>query len=303
MMKAPVNLFTEYTRTESHAAIELICPVDSPAAVRAAVDHGADWVHLSCFRYGGKCLGKPDFEDIALRKGVRYAHDRHCRISLALPNEAGSAWQASTQAVDCAALAGVDALMLSDPALMLYAAAHHPDVHLHYVMPEAMLDHGCAAFLQRQLGARRIVLPRVLPLPMLDRLSRCPGPEFVVRGSARLLGPAHRHARLPAAAAGQPARVAAASAGLYGDGGSAANDGRYGPERGADCDALRFLPQLATLGIRAILVQAPGRAPARLAQVTCIWREAIDDCLADMGHYTVRSVWLEGLARAAKISG
>ena len=115
------------------ASFELVCPAGSLPALKTAVDHGADCVYLG-FRddTNARNFNGLNFDDAALAAGIRYAHDRGRKVLLALNTyPQADNWTRWTAAVDRAARAGVDAVILADPGLMAYAQKNHPELRLH----------------------------------------------------------------------------------------------------------------------------------------------------------------------------
>ena len=61
---------------------------------------------------------------------------------------------------------------------------------------------------------------------------------------------------------------------------------------------LEFLPEFARIGVRAVKIEGRQRSPAYVAQVTRVWREAIDAWEA--GEFSPRAAWLGALNRHAE---
>lgn len=74
----------------------------------------------------------------------------------------------------------------------------------------------------------------------------------------------------------------------------------YAFEEPASLNTLDLLPQLAGLGVRAIKIEGRQRSPAYVAQVTRVWREAIDECLGGTGRYSVKPAWMAELNKVAE---
>jgi len=53
---------------------------------------------------------------------------------------------------------------------------------------------------------------------------------------------------------------------------------------------------LVRAGVRAIKIEGRQRSPAYVAQVTRVWRRALDACLRDCDGYRVDGGWMEALA-------
>ncbi|TAM47614.1 MAG: U32 family peptidase, partial [Burkholderiaceae bacterium] len=63
---------------------------------------------------------------------------------------------------------------------------------------------------------------------------------------------------------------------------------------------LELLPQLLKMGVRAIKIEGRQRSPAYVAQVTQVWREAIDACTGNPHRYAPRAAWMTSLDQVAE---
>ncbi|WP_448203819.1 ubiquinone anaerobic biosynthesis protein UbiU [Azospirillum sp. sgz302134] len=152
---------------------ELICPAGNPAALRAAVDAGADAVYLG-FRDETNARNFPGLnfsrEDVA--EAVAYAHARKVQVFVAINTypQAGNLapWQ---RAVDDAARLKADAVILADVGLLDYAARKHPDLRLHLSVQASAANVEAIRLYRDAFGVRRVVLPRVLTVPEIARLN------------------------------------------------------------------------------------------------------------------------------------
>jgi len=257
--------------------IELICRTDSLAALRAAVDHGADSVRLKWrVRNEPSGMGQPAFQRAGLRKAVQYARSHGCAICLEL--SPGYATPASIRPLLVHALeAGIDEISLSCAALALYLRIHHPSIGIRFVADDSHLSRRALAMLRVQLGITRVTLPPVVSLAHLAELSRTPGIELEVQGcgtgSAIVRGAQPEIHGITSA----PAREECKEIGPCSDGSPACNDSAFLAETGPDpLRALALIPELARAGARAVLVETSGRSPARMAQLASTWREALD---------------------------
>src|SRR5690606_11745442 len=117
----------------STAPLELVCPAGTPAALRDAVDAGADVVYVG-FRDETNARNFPglNFSRPELRDGIAYAHQRGSEVFVAINTYAAAgspaAWHS---AIDDAAALGADAVIVADIGLLDYAARKHPDLRLH----------------------------------------------------------------------------------------------------------------------------------------------------------------------------
>jgi collagenase-like PrtC family protease len=167
--------------------MELICPAGTPAALKSAIDAGADAVYCG-FNDETNARNFPglNFSRDELRQGIALAHGRGARILVAINTfpraSAVELWQ---RAVDDAVSAGADALILADIGLMDYAARRHPTQRVHVSVQAAAANPDAVAFYVEAFGARRVVLPRVLSVPEIAAITRevsCETEVFVFGG-------------------------------------------------------------------------------------------------------------------------
>ncbi len=74
----------------------------------------------------------------------------------------------------------------------------------------------------------------------------------------------------------------------------------YAIEEPTSLNTLEILPQLHKMGVRAIKIEGRQRSPAYVAQVTQVWREAIDNCLSPTQRYSIKPSWMTALDKVAE---
>jgi len=74
----------------------------------------------------------------------------------------------------------------------------------------------------------------------------------------------------------------------------------YAVEEPTSLNTLELLPQLMKIGVKAIKIEGRQRSPAYVAQVTRVWREAIDNCLSSTQRYAVKPSWMSALDKVAE---
>ncbi len=167
--------------------MELICPAGTPAALRTAVDAGADAVYCG-FADATNARNFPglNFSRRELGEGIAYAHQRGAKVLVAIntfPTAGALAlWH---RAVDDAATAGADALIVADVGLIDYAARTHPGQRLHLSVQAAASNPDAIGFYVRHFGVRRVVLPRVLTVSEIAAIIRavdCETEVFIFGG-------------------------------------------------------------------------------------------------------------------------
>jgi putative protease len=318
-------------------AIELVCPAGGLPALKAAVDNGADCVYAG-FKddTNARNFTGLNFDEAGLREGIRYAHDRGVKVLIALNTFPQTAnWSRWTAAVDRAAGYGVDAIILADIALMDYARRTHPGLRLHLSVQGSATNYEAINFYRERFGIQRAVLPRVLSMAQVEQVVKNTQVEIEVFGFGGLCVMVEGRCALSAYATGaSPNCQGACSPGKavrweqtpqgmetrlngilvdrFAEGERAGYPtlckGRfevddatyYAIEEPASLNTLELLPELLRVGIRAIKIEGRQRSPAYVAQVTKIWREAIDNCLRDAGHFAPKAGWMAELNKVSE---
>jgi putative protease len=293
--------------------LELVCPAGTPAALRAAVDAGADTVYCG-FRDCTNARNYPglnfDFDELC--EGVGYAHDRNCKVLVAINTfpRAGDLgpWH---RAVDQAAAAGADAVILADLGVLDYTTRRHPNLRRHLSVQASAANAPSIAFYRDHFDVRRVVLPRVLSVREVAALVEETGIETEVfafgsvgpmsEGRCFLssyltgLSPTSEGACAPAShvayldrdgqvlsrlgattlnsfARGEPAAYPTPCKGRYVTLGRAS----YLFEEPVGLNAIAMLPELKAAGVTALKIEGRQRSRAYVAQVVASFRQALD---------------------------
>lgn len=317
--------------------IELVCPAGSLPALKAAVDNGADCVYIG-FRdaTNARNFAGLNFDEAALLEGIRYAHQKGRKVLVALNTyPKASSWETWRKAIDRAAQSGVDALIVADPGLMQYAADRHPELRLHLSVQGSATNYEAINYYHQHFGVSRAVLPRVLSVAQVEQLAKNTTVEIEVFGfgslcvmvegrcalSSYVTGEAPNTSGVcsPAKAVrwqqtpkGLESRLNGVLIDRYADGENASYptlckgrfevnaENYYAIEEPASLNTLELLPKLMEIGVRAIKIEGRQRSPAYVAQVTRVWRNAIDACLNDPQHYAVKPNWMQELNKVAE---
>ena len=306
--------------------------------MKAAVDNGADCVYLGLRdATNARNFAGLNFDEAAIVSGIRYAHERGCKVFMALNTYPQASnpepWRI---ALDKAATMGVDAVILADPGLMRYAVTRHPDLRLHLSVQGSATNHDAINFYREQFGIRRAVLPRVLSLEQVQQVigktqveievfgfgslcvmveGRCALSSYVTGESPNTHGvcsPA-KAVRWQETPKGLESRLNGVLIDRYASGEQAGyptlckgrfdvgeDHSYYAIEEPTSLNTLELLPRLMKMGVRAIKIEGRQRSQAYVAQVTRVWREAIDQCRAQPSRYTAKSSWMAGLDQVAE---
>lgn len=320
----------------ARVAPELVCPAGSLRALEMAVDAGADAVYIGLRgATNARNFAGLNFDEPQVRAGVAHAHAHGARVLMALNTFADardpSAWW---RAVDRARELGADALIVADSAVLAYARDHHPSLRLHLSVQASATSHAAIEYYRERYGIQRAVLPRVLTLSQVAHVARNTRAEVEVFGFGSLCVMVEGRCALSSYATGQspnnagvcspasavrwverPDGVEARLGGVLIDR-YAADEPRayptlckgrfdvegmrdYALEEPTSLNTLALLPQLIDAGVRAIKIEGRQRSANYVADVTRVWRAAIDAACAPES-YVVRPAWDAALARWAE---
>jgi len=316
---------------------ELVCPAGTLPALKAAIDKGADCVYMG-FRdaTNARNFAGLNFSDKAIAEGIAYAHARGGKVLLAIntyPQAADIApW---LQAIDRAADIGMDALIVADPGLMQYASRHYPQLRLHLSVQGSATNTDAIRFYHERFGIQRAVLPRVLSVNQVEQLIETVPVEIEVFGFGSLCVMVEGRCALSSYVTGEspnthgvcsPAKAVrweqtetsldsrlngvlidqyseqenAGYPTLCKGRFSVADETFYALEEPTSLNTLEILPDLMKMGVSGIKIEGRQRSPAYVAQVTQVWRQAIDQCHDNIQRYSVHPAWMADLNRVAE---
>ncbi len=317
--------------------MELVAPAGNLPSLKAAVDHGADAVYIG-MRNDTNARHFPglNFDESNLAKAVFYAHVNGAKVFLAIntyPQPQG--WSRWTRAVDAAADAGLDALIVADIGVMEYAHSRYPDMRLHLSVQASATNQNALSWYRREFGIRRAVLPRVLSLAQVTRLAAKSPVDLEVFAFGSLCIMVEGRCQLSSYATGKSPNLSGAcspaefvawqqcpsglESRIYGllvdrfPAGSAAGypvicKGRFRAagavyhvlEEPTSLNTIALLPELAGAGVKAIKIEGRQRGTAYVAQVTSVWRAALDALHKQADAFTVQPEWMHSLATIAE---
>lgn len=317
--------------------MELVCPAGNLPSLKAAVDNGANAVYVG-FKddTNARHFAGLNFNDKRAMQGIQYAHDRNTKVFVAIntyPQPSGwSRWQ---DAVDHAADLGVDALILADIGVMDYASHRWPDLRLHLSVQASATNAEAINFYHQNFAIQRVVLPRVLSLKQVKQVAKSSPVPIEVFGFGSLCVMVEGRCMLSSYVTGQSPNTygacspaSAVNWNETADGletrlnnilidrhaeGEAAGyptlcKGRfnvngntyYAIEEPTSLNTLELLPDLQSVGVAAIKIEGRQRSPAYVAQVTRVWREAIDACTKNPNSYQAQANWLAALEKVSE---
>ena len=317
--------------------MELVCPAGNLPSLKAAVDHGATAVYMG-FKddTNARHFAGLNFDDRRAQEGIRYAHDHGTKVFVAIntyPQPSG--WSRWKKSVDHAAELGVDALILADIGVMDYARNRWPDLRLHLSVQGSATNAEAINFYFQNFGIQRVVLPRVLSLKQVKQVAesspvavevfgfgslcvmvegRCMLSSYVTGRSPNTFGacspadavswnetPNGLETRLnniliDQHAEGESAGYPTLCKGRF----NVSGNTYYAIEEPTSLNTLELLPELQAIGVAAIKIEGRQRSPAYVAQVTKVWRDAIDLCEKNPQIYHAQSDWMAALEKVSE---
>ncbi len=298
---------------------ELVCPAGTPAALRAAVDAGADAVYCG---YAGPTNARNfpglNFSREEMAESVRYAHARGAKVLVTINSFAPAGrfdeWRA---AVDDAVAAGADALIMCDIGVLDYAATTYPDQRLHLSVQAGASSPEAVEWYVREFGIRRVVLPRILTVAEIRRVQeqisceieafvfgnigmmaegRCSLSSYATGRSTNMDGvcsPADQVAYEEDAEGYLCSRLGGFTIDRYATGENAGYPtickGRYDTpvgrcqyvfEEPRSLNLVPLLPDLVAAGVTALKIEGRQRSKAYVRAVVSAFRQALDELAA-----------------------
>lgn len=249
---------------------EILAPAGNADMLRAAVYTGADAVYLGLHRFNARRTAG-NFDAASLKEAAAFCRARNVKTYLTLnttltPDEMGEA----ARAIEAAANAGVDALIVQDLAVAALARDMAPDLPLHG--STQMTIHTAEGAIQAaEMGFSRVILARELSLAEIAAVCAASPIEVEV----------FIHGALCMSVSGQ-CYMSAFLGGRSGNRGACAGPCRLpfsAGEPGAchlslkDHSHIRYLPDLAKAGVHSVKIEGRLRSPEYVAA-------AVNACIA-----------------------
>ncbi|MCM1498132.1 MAG: U32 family peptidase [Clostridium sp.] len=149
--------------------VELLIPAGSPEVLRVAVDYGADAVYIGGESYGLRAKAH-NFTIEEMKEAVRYCHERSVKLYVTVNIFAHNADLAGIEDYfERLKTVGIDALIISDPAVFMLARKLLPAVDIHISTQANNTNYGIYQF-WHDLGAVRVVSARELSLAEIKEI-------------------------------------------------------------------------------------------------------------------------------------
>ncbi len=276
---------------------EILAPAGGREQLEAALLYGADAVYLggNTLSLRAKCRG---FDDSALREAVELVHRAGKRLYYCLNAMPGDEHFPAVEAqLEALPELGVDGLIAADPGVIHLSRRLCPGIELHLSTQAHSVNSAAVEFWKEQ-GVKRINLARELGRDAMERMiSRFPGMDFevFVHGAMCLSLSGHclisewanrRHANLGLCT--QPCRFEYRGLRLTVEEGIRQDGPFLEIQEGEDFSAfwapmdlclVRWMGELAAMGPAALKIEGRTKSGGYVAQVTDVYRTALDSAL------------------------
>jgi putative protease len=159
---------------------ELLSPAGTIKNMRYAFDYGADAVYAGMPRYSLRVRNN-DFLEENLKTGIDEAHNAGKQFYLAcnlMPH--GAKVKTFIDDIEPVVVMGPDALIMSDPGLIMMVRERWPEVAVHLSVQANTVNAAAVKFWQ-QIGLTRVILSRELSLDEVEEIRQsCPDMELEV---------------------------------------------------------------------------------------------------------------------------
>lgn len=289
---------------------ELLAPAGNLEKLKAAINFGADAVYL-----GGNKLNLRAFADNftneQLKEGIEYAHMKNKKVYVTLNvfphNEDLDGLEEYLQELYDL---GVDAIIVSDPGIIMTAREVVPDLEIHLSTQANTVNWKTCEF-WHNIGVKRIVLARELSLEEIKSIkSKIPSTlelEVFVHGSmcmsysGRCLLSNYMTGRdANRGGCAQPCRYKYHLV-------EEKREGEYYPviedERGTyimnskDLCMIKHVPEIINTGAVSLKIEGRMKSAYYVATVCKAYREAIDAFIEDPDNYKFDERWLQDLEK------
>ena len=218
---------------------------------------------------------------------------------------------------------------------MDYACSRWPDLRLHLSVQGSATSSEAIGFYHDNFDIQRVVLPRVLSLKQVRQVTetspvpievfgfgslcvmvegRCLLSSYVTGRSPNTFGacsPANavswnetpdgletrlNNILIDKVSQGESAGYPTLCKGRFNVG----DNTYYAIEEPTSLNTLDLLPELQSIGVAAIKLEGRQRSPAYVAQVTNVWRAAIDECIRNPAGFSAKSSWLSVLEKVSE---
>lgn len=291
---------------------ELLAPAGNLEKLKTAINFGADAVYLGGSKLNLRAFAD-NFTDDELKEALEYAHERGKRVFVTINvfphNEDLIGLEEYLKKLY---ELKVDAILVSDPGIIMSARETVPDLELHLSTQANNVNWKSAQFWHKQ-GVKRIVLARELSLTEIKEIRNklpedCEIEAFV-------------HGSMCMSYSGRCV-ISNYMTGRDSNRGQCAQPCRYKyylmeekrpneyfpileDERGTyilnskDLCMIEYIPELAQAGINSFKIEGRMKSPYYVASIVKAYRQAIDAYFENPKEYKFQKKWMDDLTKAS----
>ena len=148
---------------------ELLAPAGSMEALKAAISNGCDAIYLGMQRFGARAYST-NFDVESLKEAITYAHLRNVKIYVTMNIIVfEEELEDMKQQLHLLNELKVDGVIVSDMATFQYIVDNFEDMEAH-CSTQMGIDDVEGTLLLKQLGAKRVVLSREVPIEKVKEM-------------------------------------------------------------------------------------------------------------------------------------
>lgn len=292
---------------------ELLAPAGSLEKLKIAIHYGADAVYIGAPAYGLRSRAK-NFAYPEMKEGIDFAHERGAKVYCAtnMVTHVGDEKGAGEFFRTIRDL-GIDAVIISDPALMQICAAEAPGLEMHLSTQQSAVNYETLNFWQ-DYGLTRCVLGREVSMEeiMEIRANTDVEIEAFIHGAMCISYSGRctlsNHMAQRDANRGGCCQSCRWRYGLYDmvdlqdkeeiRGGQSEFDAPFAMSA-VDLSMIEHIPDIIHSGIDSLKIEGRMKSIHYVSTVCNVYRKAIDSYLADPEHYELKQEWVDELWKTA----
>lgn len=278
---------------------EILAPAGDYSKLVYAVLYGADAVYIGGEHFSLR-TASANFPPRDMAAGIDFAHTKGAKVYVAcnaVPHDDEA--EMFPEYIKGVAAAGADAVIITDPGLMMLTKKYAPDLEIHISTQASTVNSESCKFWY-EMGAKRIVLGRELSLDEISRIREnipdgleleafVHGAMCVSYSGRCLLSDFMAGRSANRGECAQPCRWKYALT-------EEKRPGEYFPIEETDTGTyimnsrdicmITHIPELVRAGINSFKIEGRVKTEFYVASVTAAYRKAVDDCFTDIMKYS-----------------